>query len=69
MKLYWHPRSRATRCIWALEEAGVPYDLELVDISAPKRGNQNFAKASPLGKVPALEDKSLWFRAPRGSSS
>ena len=39
-----------------LEEAGVDYDLELVDLRAPDRkDSEEFRAASPMGKVPALE--------------
>jgi glutathione S-transferase len=27
LQLYGNPRSRATRCLWMLEEMGVPYQL------------------------------------------
>ena len=57
MKLYWAPQTRSTRVIWMLEEAGVDYDLELVDIRAEDRADSaEFLAASPMGKVPALVD-------------
>lgn len=57
MKLYWAPQTRSARAIWMLEEAGVDYDLELVNISAPDRvDTDEFREASPMGKVPALVD-------------
>lgn len=57
IKLYWHPRTRAVRIVWLLEELGVPYDLVKVDISDEKsKANPDFRAASPMGKVPALED-------------
>ena len=40
-----------------LEEAGVDYDLELVELRAPDRkDSEEFRTASPMGKVPALAD-------------
>ncbi len=57
MRLFWCPKTRAVRALWMLEELGEPYERVLVDIrdpSAPK--DPGFAKASPMGKVPALED-------------
>ncbi len=40
-----------------LEEAGLDYDLELVDIAASNRADsEEFREASPMGKVPALVD-------------
>jgi glutathione S-transferase len=57
MKLYWAPQTRSARAIWMLEEAGVEYELELVEIGAPDRKDPaEFRDASPMGKVPALVD-------------
>ena len=57
MKLYWSPQTRSTRALWMLEEAGVEYERELVDIQNPERDNTpEFLDASPMGKVPALVD-------------
>lgn len=57
MKLFWSPNTRASRVVWMLEEAGVPYDRVLVDISDPDTPrDREFAAASPMGKVPALAD-------------
>ena len=63
MKLYWCPKTRAVRALWMLEELGVPYERVLIDIrDAAARDNPAFRAASPMGKVPALEDGStrLW---------
>lgn len=57
MKLYWAPQTRAVRAVWMLEEAGVDYEMELVDIRDPaRRDSDAFRQASPMGKVPALAD-------------
>ncbi len=57
MKLFWAPQTRAQRGIWMLEEAGVDYELEVVDIRAEVRDDSaEFLRASPMGKVPALVD-------------
>lgn len=57
MKLYWSPQTRSTRALWMLEEAGVDYDLELIEIRNPQReDSKEFRAASPMGKVPALVD-------------
>ena len=57
MKLYWAPQTRSARALWMLEEAGVDYELELVDIRATDRQDSDeFLDASPMGKVPALVD-------------
>lgn len=57
MKLYWAPQTRAQRGIWMLEEAGIDYRMELVDIRAEDRDDPaEFREASPMGKVPAIVD-------------
>ena len=57
MKLFWCPKTRASRALWMLEEAGVPYERVFVDIRDPsKPRDPDFAAASPMGKVPALSD-------------
>lgn len=57
MKLFWSPQTRASRAVWLLEEAGVDYEVEPVDIRAAEREDSaEFRAASPLGKVPALVD-------------
>jgi glutathione S-transferase len=40
-----------------LEEAGIDYEMELVDIRSPDRNDSvEFLTASPMGKVPAIVD-------------
>jgi glutathione S-transferase len=57
MKLYWCPKTRAVRLAWMLEELGRPYERVLVDIRDPEATRDpGFVAASPMGKVPALED-------------
>ena len=57
--LYGSPRSSAGRCIWALEEAGVPYNLKDVDMRNKEHKSSDFLQINPNGKVPALIDGSL----------
>jgi len=55
--LFWAPKTRASRALWMLEEAGVDYEIEHVDIRAENRSDSDvFRSASPMGKVPALAD-------------
>lgn len=57
MKLFWAPNTRAFRAVWLLEEAGVPYERVKIDIRDEKsKANPALRAASPMGKVPALED-------------
>ena len=57
MKLFWAPQTRSTRAFWMLEEAGIEYETERVDIRADARSDSDeFIAASPMGKVPAIVD-------------
>lgn len=57
MRIFWAPQTRSTRALWMLEEAGVDYDMQLVDIRSPDRKDSaEFLAASPMGKVPAIVD-------------
>ena len=57
MKLFWCARTRASRAMWMLEEAGIDYQRVEIDIRDPaKPKDPAFLAASPMGKVPALED-------------
>lgn len=55
MKLFWAPRTRAQRAIWMLEEAGIDYAMERVELGSDNHGSE-FLAASPMGKVPAIVD-------------
>jgi glutathione S-transferase len=59
MKLYFAPRTRATRPRWLLEELGVPYELVNVDLAKGEHKQISHLRIHPLGKVPALEDGEL----------
>ncbi len=62
MKLFWAPQTRSTRAIWMLEETGIDYDMELVDIRAADREDSSeFLAASPMGKVPAIADGDVFM--------
>jgi glutathione S-transferase len=57
MKLFWAPQTRSTRAIWMLEEAGIDYAMELIDIRRnDRKDSEEFLAASPMGKVPAIID-------------
>ncbi len=57
LKLFWCPQTRASRIAWMLEELGRPYERVLVDVRDPERDDpEEFRRASPLGKVPAIAD-------------
>jgi glutathione S-transferase len=57
MKIFWAPQTRSQRAIWMLEEAGLEYAMERIELSAEDRkDSEEFLSASPMGKVPAIVD-------------
>ncbi|MBM7115089.1 glutathione S-transferase family protein [Archangium primigenium] len=56
MKLYFAPRTRATRPRWLLEELKIPYELVRVDPAQPPPELQTL---NPFGEVPVLVDDSV----------
>ena len=62
MKLFWCPKTRASRALWMLEEVGVAYERIHIALREPERPRDpEFALASPMGKVPALADGEARF--------
>jgi glutathione S-transferase len=59
MKLYFVPRTRATRPRWMLEELGVPYELKVLNVAEGENKRPEYLAVHPLGSVPALEDGAL----------
>jgi glutathione S-transferase len=52
IQIYGVPWSRASRCLWVLEEVGAEYSkLPVVDTRAP-----DYLAINPNGRVPALVD-------------
>lgn len=56
MKLYWCPQSRAITALWMMEETGIPYEREVIDIRSGAQAKPEYAAVNPMMKVPALED-------------
>lgn len=55
MKLYHCQNARSLRCVWALEEMGLDY--ELVTLRFPPRVfDKGYKEVNPLGTVPCLVD-------------
>jgi glutathione S-transferase len=50
-------RSRAFRCLWAAEEAGIPYEHEQVGFGPELK--TSFIAVNPNGKLPAMQDGAL----------
>jgi glutathione S-transferase len=56
LTLHYHPYSRAAGSLWALEEVGVPYELQIVDIMKGEQKKPGFVAINPMGKLPTLVD-------------
>ncbi|MEZ4329093.1 MAG: glutathione S-transferase family protein [Polyangiales bacterium] len=54
--LYHHPFSRAANTVWMLEELGVPYTLEYVDMGQGAQHADGFHQKNRMGKLPTLVD-------------
>jgi len=54
--LHHHPYTRAAGALWALEEAGVDYELTYVDIMSGEQKQPGLKGYNPMGKVPTLVD-------------
>jgi len=52
--LHHSPGACSQVCVFALEHAGLPYELRLVDLQSNEQAGAAYAMVSPLGKVPAL---------------
>ena len=57
LKIHGIARSRAFRCIWAAEEAGLPY--EVVPVGFGPEHKAAVTAVNPNGKIPALQDGAL----------
>jgi glutathione S-transferase len=54
--LYAFPQTRATRAVWTLEEADLPYELVLVNLMKGEQRRAEYLALNPSGKVPTLVD-------------
>jgi len=52
--LYGYPKTRSVRVAWALEELGLPYDYEAVDLKAGEHLSDTFKALTPSAKIPVL---------------
>jgi glutathione S-transferase len=60
--LYGVPGSRAMRCLWMLEELGVPYEHVKTAFGTDSRQPDYMKTINPNGHIPALQDDgvTLW---------
>jgi len=55
MLTFYHcPNTRSGSVLWLLEELGVPYDLQIVDIRAEGGAPESYRAIQPNKKVPAI---------------
>lgn len=54
LTLYHAPQSRAFSTLWLIEELGVPYAIETVDIRAEGGAPESYRAIQPHRKVPAI---------------
>jgi len=57
MKLYYVPKTRASRPRWVLEELGVPHEIVRLDPAKAETRSAEHLERHPLGHVPVLEDR------------
>lgn len=55
MKLWHCADTRSFRVLWALEEIGAPYEIELMQFP-PRARTPNYLEINPLGTVPTFRD-------------
>lgn len=65
IKIYGSPRSSAGRCYWMLEECGLKYEVQALDMGKKEHKSEAFMKLNPNGKVPVLDDNGylIWESA------
>lgn len=54
--VHHHPFTRAATVVWMLEEVGVPYTLQYVDVTKGEQKSPEFLALNPMGKLPTLQD-------------
>lgn len=65
MKLYHCQGARSLRCVWALEEMGLAYDLATLPFP-PRIYAKQYKEINPLGTVPALVDGDMMMTESSG---
>jgi glutathione S-transferase len=57
--VYGYPKTRAIRVTWMLEELGIDYKYQIVNLMQGEGYSKTYQAVNPAGKVPALVDDSL----------
>jgi len=56
IQLYGIPRSRASRCLWMLEELGQPYELVETSAHPDDVRTDEYLRLNPTARIPSLVD-------------
>lgn len=56
LKVYHAPPTRSIRVVWALEELGVPYQLEKIPFDRAYFKTPEWRAISPAGKIPVIHE-------------
>lgn len=56
LRLYGNPRSRASRCLWMLEEMGEPYELVEKTTRTDDLQSDDYLRLNPNARIPTLVD-------------
>jgi glutathione S-transferase len=56
LKLYGNKQSRAARCLWVLEELGLPYIQVPIAMATGQNRSSAYLAINPAGKIPVLVD-------------
>ena len=56
LTLQHHPFTRAAGTVWALEEVGIEYELQYVDMMAGEQKQEGTVEHNRMGKIPTLLD-------------
>jgi glutathione S-transferase len=59
LQLYGNPRSRAARCMWMLEEMGIPYQLIEKSTRSEDLQSAEYLRLNPNARIPTLVDGSV----------
>ena len=59
LQLYGNSLSRAMRCIWMLEEMGLPYELVKKSTRAEDLQSAEYLRLNPNARIPTLVDGSF----------
>ncbi|WP_250658660.1 glutathione S-transferase family protein [Alkalimarinus coralli] len=57
--VYGYPQTRTTRVTWMLEELGLDYQFNFIDLMKGEGRSASFRAINPAGKVPAMSDDDL----------